>query len=419
MNENRAPRFFYGYTIVFFAFLIMMGMWGTFYSFGIFFEPMLAEFGWTRAATSGAFSLCLMLTGFFAIFAGRLNDRFGPRVVMTACSLFLGAGYFLMSQIGAIWQLYLFYGVIIGIGSSGSFVPLASTISRWFVKRRGLMTGIIAAGIGFGTMVMPLVASWLISVYGWRVSYMIIAIIALVLVLSAAQFLRRDPGQMGLSPYGESQIKEEGSVVATRGFSFGEAIRTRQYWLFCATLFCCWFGIAIVLAHVVIHATGLGISAASAANILAIIGIGGVAGRITMGGVADRIGNKPAIITGFMLMSISFLMLLAAREVSVFYLFAFTFGFAYGAVSTLESPVVAELFGLSSHGTIFGAIFFSDSIGGAIGAVLGGRIFDITGGYQLAFITCAALSIIAIILAIFLRPVASVKREVDTFSRRN
>ena len=91
----------------------------------------------------------------------------------------------------------------------------------------------------------------------------------------------------------------------------------------------------------------------------------------------------------------------------MFYLFAFIFGFAYGAVSTLESPVVAELFGLSSHGTIFGAIFFSDSIGGAIGAVLGGRIFDITGGYQLAFIISAALSIIAIILAIFLGPVAS------------
>jgi len=385
-------------------------MWGVFYSFGIFFEPVLMEFGWTRAATSGAFSLCLVLAGFFAIVAGRLNDRFGPRMVMTACGLFLGAGYLLMSQISAIWQLYLFYGVIVGIGSSGSFVPLASTISRWFVRRRGLMTGIIASGVGFGTMIIPPVANWLISNYGWRTSYIIIAIVALVLIILAAQFLRRDPGQLGLSPYGESEVQENGAGVETREFSLQGAIHTRQYWLFCATLFCSWFGIGIILAHIVIHATGLGISVASAANILAIIGGGGILGRITMGGIADRIGNKPALITSFMLMSVAFLWLLTTREVWMFYLFAIIFSFAYGAVSTLESPMVAELFGLSSHGAILGAIFFADSVGTAIGTVLAGMIFDITGSYQSAFLACVALSIMAIILVVFLRPITGVRR---------
>jgi len=408
LTENR-PRFFYGYIIVFVAFLIMMIMWGTFYSFGIFFEPILAEFGWSRAVTSGAFSLSMVLTGFFAIVAGKLNDRFGPRIVMTGCGLFLGAGYLLMSRIDAIWQLYLFYGLIIGIGSGGSFVPLASTVSRWFFRKRGLMTGIIAAGIGFGTMIMPPLASWLISIYGWRASYMIMAGVASVLIISAAQFLRRDPGQVGMVPYGESRVREDRPGVTAGGFSLAEALHTRQYWLFCSTLFCSWFGISIILAHVVIHATGLGVSAASAANILAIVGVGGVVGRIVMGGVADKIGNKSAIIAGFVLMSVAFLILLVAREVAVFYLYAFVFGFAYGAVSTLESPMVAELFGLSSHGTIFGAIFFSDSVGGAIGAVLGGRIFDITGSYQSAFITCAALSVVAIILAIFLKSVTAAR----------
>lgn len=405
MAKNSPQRLFYGYFLVLFAFLLMMIMWGTFYSFGIFLEPVLIEFDWTRAATSGAFSLCLVVTGFFAIFAGKLNDRYGPRIVMTGCSLFLGAGYFLMSQISVLWQLYLFYGVIVGIGSSGSFVPLASTVSRWFVKRRGLMTGIIAAGISFGTMIMPPIASWLISSNGWRISYMIIAIVDLVLVLSISQFLRRDPGQMGLSPYGGTRVTE--SSAAMGGFSFVEALRTGQFWLFCAILFCSWFGIGVSLTHVVIHATGIGISTTSAANTLAIIGLGSFFSRITMGGIADKIGNKSAIIIGFMLMLIAFMILLKAQEVSIFYFYAFIFGFAYGNVSTLESLMVADLFGLSSHGIIFGAVFFSDSIGGAVGAVLGGRIFDITNSYKLAFIACAGLSIIAIILSLLLRPIAA------------
>jgi len=176
-------KLFYGYIIVAAGFLIMTVMWGTYYSFGIFFEPVLKEFGWTRAATAGAFSLSLVLTGFFAIVMGRLNDRFGPRKVITACALLLGAGYILMSQISALWELYLFYGLILGIGLGGAFVPVASTISRWFIRRRSLMTGITASGIGVGTFLMPPIANWLISSYGWRTSYIIIGAAAVVLII--------------------------------------------------------------------------------------------------------------------------------------------------------------------------------------------------------------------------------------------
>jgi len=111
MAQNRQPKFFYGYFVVAATFLLMAIMWGTQYTFGVFFKPLLAEFGWTRAMTSAAFSISLILTGFLSVVAGKLTDRFGPRVVVTVCGCFLGLGFFLVSQTNAIWHLYLFYGV--------------------------------------------------------------------------------------------------------------------------------------------------------------------------------------------------------------------------------------------------------------------------------------------------------------------
>ena len=158
------PSFFYGYVVVAVAFIIMTATIGTYYSFGIFFKPMSADFGWNRALTSGAFSLSWLVTGFLTIAIGWLNDRFGPRPVMTLCGLLAGIGFLLMSQVNTIWQLYAFYGVLIGAGLS-VFVPLLSTVARWFVKRRTLMSGIVVCGIGVGSLAIPPLANWLIQTY--------------------------------------------------------------------------------------------------------------------------------------------------------------------------------------------------------------------------------------------------------------
>ena len=140
----------YGYVIVTSAFLLMAVMWMAFYSFGIFFKPVLKEFGWTRAVTAGAFFLCSFIQGLLAIAMGALTDRFGPRLVMTLCGFLLAAGYVLMSQLSSLWQLYLFFSIILGIGMGGSFAPLMTLTARWFVRRRGMMTGIVASGTGLG-----------------------------------------------------------------------------------------------------------------------------------------------------------------------------------------------------------------------------------------------------------------------------
>jgi len=411
---NRKSKFFYGYVVVVAAFLIMMVMWGTSVSFGVFFKPLLTEFGWTRAMTSGAFSLSILMYGVLGIVVGRLNDRFGPRIVITICGVFLGLGYLLMSQIGTIWHLYLFYGVIIGIGLSGAYVPMGSTIARWFTQRRGMMTGLVVSGVGIGIVIMPPIVSWFISTYGWRTSYIIMGIIAFTFIISTAQFLRRDPGQMGLLPYGKKGVKGDALSLEAGGFSFRQAIHTSQFWLLCAINFCFGVVLDVIIVHIVPHATDLEISAASAASILAITGGISIAGRITMGSAGDRIGSKSALTICFILMSVALFWLLAAKELWMFYLFAIIFGFGYGGFAPLASLIVAELFGLSSHGAILGSTEFIFTIGGAVGPVLAGRIFDITGSYNLAFLTCATIAVMGVISILLLRPTTGNKGTNDS-----
>ena len=205
------PKFFYGYVIVAAALFMSIVMWGARHSFGVFFAPVLDEFSWSRAATSGGFSLTWVFTGLLSIVVGRLNDKFGPRIIMTVAGFLLGLGYLLMSQLSSVWQLYLFYGVI-SIGMSAALVPTLSTVARWFVKMRAFMTGIVLAGTGIALMVIVPAANQAILNYGWRTAYIIVGSVAIVVVVIAAQFLRRDPYQVGKLPYGS-----DGTSTAASG----------------------------------------------------------------------------------------------------------------------------------------------------------------------------------------------------------
>ncbi|MBA7626986.1 L-lactate transporter [subsurface metagenome] len=403
LTTARKPGFFYGYVIVLLCFFIMLLMFGTFYSFGVFFKPLSAEFGWTRTATSGAYSLAAFLSGLLAIVMGRLTDRFGPRIVMTLGGFLLGLGYLLMSQVSAIWQLYLFYGVVVGVGMSCAFVPPLSTVARWFVKRRGIMTGFVVAGIGIGTLIIPPAATWLIESLSWSTAYIVIGAIALVFIILAAQFLRLDPRQMGLLPDGENK-EAAGLNLHARGFSLREAMASWQLWVLFAILFCFGYCLHTIIAHIANYATDMEISATVAAGILAVIGGLSILGRIATGSITDRIGSKSPLIVNLILMSGALFWLVVTGELWMLYLFAVIFGFAYGGLAAMESPIVAELFGLSSHGVVMGVASFGFTAGGAVGPLVAGRIFDMLGSYQIAFLICALVGISGIILAWVLRP---------------
>jgi MFS family permease len=397
------PKFFYGYVIVAAALFMAIVMWGARFSFGVFFTPVLEEFGWSRAATAGGFSLTWVFTGLLSIVVGRLNDKFGPRLIMTIAGVLVGLGYLFMSQLSSIWQLYLFYGLI-SIGMSAVLVPTLSTVARWFDKMRAFMTGIVLAGTGIALMVIVPAANQAILNYGWRTAYIIVGIVVIVIVVMAAQFLRRDPYQLGKLPYGYDETSTSASGAGTYGLFFREALRTRQVWLISLVYFCTYFIYNILLVHTVIYAIERGISSVQAVGIMVFLGGAGIAGRMIMGIFADRFGNKQAMMLGAGLMMVTLFWLLMAKDLWMLFLFGAVFGFGHGGMATMESPIVANVFGMRSHGVILGLVFFCDTVGGATGPFLAGYIFDVTSSYHLAFFICAILSVVNLIAILLIKP---------------
>ncbi len=401
--SERKNRLFYGYVIVLASFFIMLMSNGTRYCFGVFFIPMSNDFGWDRATTSLAFSMSMLFIGLMGIIIGRLSDRFGSRIVVTIGGLFFGLGYLLLSQINSLWQLYLVYGVIIGIGSSGFWVPILSTIARWFSRRRGIITAISLTGMGVGTMIMPPLANWLITSYNWRISFMVLGISTLVIITLAAQFLRRDPSKMELSPYGETSEGKQNNYSRVTDLNFKQAVRTYQFWLLLLMNYCYGFGFQALWVHMVPHAISLNITPANAATILTVMGGTGIAGRLVMGRLGDRIGYKRTFILCLSMHTVALIWLLVADSLWKLFIFGIVYSFATPA---LLSPTIAQIFGLSSHGVILGAIGMGWTIAGTTSPVIAGLLYDINDNYRLAFLIAAILSAIGVLLISFLRPIS-------------
>jgi MFS family permease len=405
MDKEKYNTFFYGYVIVASCFCIQSIGIGAYVTYGVFFNQLIDEFGWSRATIAGASSMAFLLMGLLGIVVGRLNDRIGPRKLMTVTSFSFGLGFLLMSQLGAVWQLYLFYGIVFGIGLSSIDVIPMSTTARWFVRKRGIMTGIVKVGTGAGQLSMPLIASMLIIRYGWRTSYLILGAAILLLLVSIAQLLKRDPSQIGLMPDGDAKKANDKPEGGAEGFSMSEALRTRQLWTICGFSVVIVFCLMSIMVHIVPHAQDIRISATSAASVLALIGGISMGGRFFTGIAIDRIGSKRAIMCCFVLLIIALVWLQTAQELWMLYVFAMVYGVAHGAYFTAISPIVAEFFGVRSHGVLFGIVAFSGTIGGAIGPVVTGYIFDVTAGYSLAFWLFTVLSALGFAMTVSLKPI--------------
>lgn len=395
-------RFFYGYVIIGVGFLCLALMWGTMVSFGLFLKPMSAEFGWNRAIPSGAYAVAMFSLGIAGTITGRVSDRYGPKMVLTVGAVLLGLAFILMSGIQTLWQLYLVYGLMVGLGLSSGFVPLSSAVARWFYRRRGLMTGLLLAGFGAANFIGPPVSNMLINAYGWRQAYLILGIATLVLLAGVAQLLRRDPSEAGRLPYGEASEVE----AAQNGIHYSTRDITRStafWWLLFLNIF---FGIGqmAVTVHMAPFATDLGLSSYVAANIVAVIGISNIAGRIGMGSAIDRFGSWRTLTFSAVVVLASLAWLIFADQTWMLFALAIIFGIGTGGVPAVMSPVVADIFGLKSHGAVLGMTALGWGIGSAAGPIIAGYIFDVTASYQFAFILFAVLGAANLPLAFLLKP---------------
>jgi MFS family permease len=404
MGNRPKGKYLYGHVIAATCFGIQAIGIGTYVSYGVLFNPLLDEFGWSRASISVAASMAFLLMGFLGIGVGRLNDRFGPRALMTVSGVFFGLGYLLMSRLETIWQLYLFFGIIFGIGLSTVDVISLSTIARWFIRKRGIVTGIVKVGTGAGQVIIPFLASILIIRYGWRSSCVVIGLAVLVILVAIAQLLRRDPSQMGLSPDGNASGSTDRPVSDAEGLSLREAIRTRQFWTICAAMLAIVFCLLTVMVHIVPYAQEMNVSPTRAASVLSTIAGVSMAGRFISGLFIDRIGSKRVIIFCFILLIAGLLWLQIATELWMLYLFAVVYGVAHGGFFTAFSPLIAEFFGIKFHGALFGITMFSGNFGGALGPVMAGYIFDVTGRYTGAIWLCTVISILGFVLVALLKP---------------
>ena len=406
MDNANKSKFFYGWVVVAACFLLCFS-WGFFYSYGAFFKELTAEFGWSRAATSTVVSVNTIFYVIGSIIIGWLSDRYKLRWLVLGAAILYGAGLALCSQIPALWQLYILFGVMGGFALGSAYTPPTATVQRWFVKRRGLTLGIALAGIGIGTFIMTPVAARFISTYGWRTSYIFMGIIVFLVLAIAAFFIVRHPEDKGLKPYGaitESVSESSAPSSAERNWTAREALRTKPFWM--AWLMWLFFSIPIllVMTHIIPHAEDIGISKVAAAGALGLIGGVSIIGRLMGGVLADRIGFNRVVGFGCLLCGVMVAFLIGVKSVWMLYLFVVIYGLGYGAKAAMGGGLIGHLFGTKSLPTILGFVITSWAVAGIIAPPVAGYIFDKTGSYNIAFIIGAVSFAIAGTLALTVKP---------------
>lgn len=391
-------KIFYGWVVLGAGFAIIgMGI-GTLFSLGVFLKPIVEAMGWNRGTISSVAFVSWVIAGLGSFVWGILSDRFGTRAVVLSGGILVGLGLVLSSQITALWQFYLTFGLMVGLGLSAFYVPLSATATKWFTARRGLAVAIISGGNGFGTLLVAPLSRWLISTFDWRVALLILGDLAWFVVIPAALLIRNHPGELGAAAYGE-RSGDRGPEVGSR-----QVLKSLPFWTIAVTHFACCVAHSGPILHMVAHATDQGIAAMSAATVLGVSGFSAMLGRLVTGTLSDWFGAKRILIAALGFQAIMVLLFLFARELGTFYVLALFFGMAYGGVMPLYALVTREYFGERVIGTAYGGVFFISSIGMGVGSYAGGVIFDHLQSYQWLYLVSFAAGLLSVLLAAMLKP---------------
>jgi MFS family permease len=352
-------------------------------SFGVFNVALLDTFGWSRGATAGIFSIVLTVDALLSPVVGALLDRYGTKKIAAIGCLTLAAGLFLSSQVSALWQLYLSFGLVLAVGFSFTgMVPHIFLVSEWFSANRASAIGIVYAGTGVGILVLAPLSEWLISSYGWARAFEIFSVVVLLTLLPMT-WLFYSPG-----PFGEQRLRHGEKREATNQWTAKLALQSLQFWLLFIARICAASGTTVIVTHQVAHVAEVGYSKLVAASIFGLAGITSSFGRVVFGFIADRLSRQGAYTLNILmtLVGVGALMILRdANHTWLLYVYVIFFGIGFGSRAVIFSALTADIFSGKGFGAILGYSTVAVGVGGALGSYLGGAFYDWTGSYLVSF----------------------------------
>jgi MFS family permease len=394
------------YGLVALAFLhigVGRGLHGT---FGVFFVAMLDAFGWSRAATAGAISLAIIFEGACLPFAGGLIDRIGARKTLTLGGLILALGLGLSSTISSIWQFYFWVGIVsaAGIALIG-MVPHVAIISREFPQRRGTALGIAWAGGGVGIVLLVPITSLMISHWGWSMAYVGLAAITALLVIPPVKFFlpARSSTAANVVAKDTAPVNKPAEEPGGTDWTVKRALTNPAFWLLFIARTLASMGNQVIVTHQIAHVVDIGFAKVFAASIFGLMGVISIAGRILFGYLADVMRREMVFTWVQIISAVGILALLVMRDNSLpwlLYLYAVCYGLGQGSRALVLSAISADIFHGRHFGAIFGYFTFSIGLGGAIGAWLGGFLFDVTHSYVVPFWVSLACLIVSVFIVL-------------------
>ncbi|WP_189004538.1 MFS transporter [Deinococcus roseus] len=399
-------KVYYGWIVVLVTALVALYAAGARSSPGVFLLPMQDDTGWSKATLSFAVSIGLVMLGLGGPISGFLIDRHGPRRITLIGLLLTSLSFGVSSLTHTVWQLDLFWGFFSGLGTGLIGSVLGATVAaRWFVARRGLVTGIFGASMSAGQLIFVPLLSVLVAQFGWRESSLIIGGLALLLLLPTLFFLKDEPQEVGLLPFGATPGQEQ-----TRNRPdptvMGKAVRTLDFWLLCATFCVCGAtSNGIIGTHFIAHQHDHGIAAGVAAGYLALMGAFNFIGTIASGWLTDRFDPRKLLCTYYIFRGASLFLLPYVESSFGIGVFAVLFGLDYIATVPPTTALVADRFGRANVGTVYGWVFCAHQIGAAVAAWAGGSVRDALGSYALAFLFAGGIALLGGLLSLGIRRV--------------
>src|SRR5712675_2428188 len=371
---------------------------GAMFSLPVFLRPISRDTGWSITGVSSSMTFGFLAMALGSIIWGNLSDRFGPRLIVLIGSSILVTALALASRATSLIQFQLIFGLMVGGAIAAIFAPMMACVTGWFDTHRSLAVSLVSAGMGMAPMTMSPLAAWLISIYNWRTSLLIIALVVAAIMIPVSLLVRRAPAL-------ENRPSAASGDPAQAEMSLAQALRSPQFIILLLTNFFCCATHSGPIIHTVSYAISCGIPMIAAVTIYSVEGLAGLGGRIAFGLLGDRFGAKRVLVFGLLAQAFGALGYVFVRELAAFYTVAALFGFIYAGTMPLYAVIARENFPLRMMGTVIGGTAMAGSLGMATGPLAGGLIYDTFACYAWLYIGSWIMGLGAFLIALTFRPV--------------